>query len=133
MTAGRSICSAWLFVGGTSGSNRNTNLSKLNGGWVRVYRPAARADQPGQYKFSIVNNVSSGQQVQIRSGTQVVGGPLSLSAANTTDSYWWDTAPSKGPVTLTLSNGASVPLENAAGYEVYQQSGGAVATRKLRP
>jgi hypothetical protein len=108
------------------------DLTKLNGGWVTIYRPFPRMDAPGTYKFSIVNNAGTNQQVQLFSGQQLLS-IISMSNANTTNSY--TTQPVTGsnlPPTLRLGNGASIAITNAGGYEIFQ-NGATVGLRRLNP
>ncbi len=109
------------------------DLTKLVAGWVRIYRPKARIDQAGQYKFSLVNNMTTSQPVTVKFLTQSLG-TVNLGAANTMSSYlmeWVSSSSTTTKFTLVLSNGSTITVDNAAGYEVYVATGGKAALRKL--
>lgn len=105
-------------------SLRNFDLSKLTGGWVRVYRPEARSNASGRYEFTLVNNSSSSQQITLFNNT------FTLTSSNTAGSYvsFWATG---GAPTLTL-NGKTYTLAHGAGYEI-TGSGSSATLRKLSP
>lgn len=107
------------------------DLTKLKQGWVRIYRPKARVNRAGQYKFSLVNNVASAQSVTLKIGTVSVS-TFSLTAANTWTSYStrWMTSSSPTKPTLVLPSGSSITLDTAGGYELYSGTGGKVMVRK---
>ena len=111
------------------------DLTKLVSGYLRIYRPKARVNRTGQTKFSLVNNRTSNQTITLLLGTSNLGS-FSLTSANTLASYqtrWVTLTGTTLPVTLRLSNGASVSIVNAGGYEVYTNSAGSAAIRKLTP
>jgi hypothetical protein len=120
----------------TRSVRRNSiDLTKLVSGYLRVYRPKARVHRTGQTKFSLVNNRTSNQTITLLAGTSNLGS-FPLTSANTLASYqtrWVTLTGTTLPVTLRLSNGASVSVLNAGGYEVYTTSAGAAAIRKLTP
>jgi hypothetical protein len=121
---------------GTTGGPRlvarhTIDLSTLKGGWVRIYRPTPRADQPGQYKFTLVNNTGAPQPVAEKLGGTVVGS-LQLTAANTAMSYTVAFMSGPGQPILALGNGASVVVRNGGAYELYQSASG-LALRELTP
>ncbi len=96
------------------------DLTKLVAGWIRVYRPIARVDKPGRYEFSLVNNMTSQQSVAVKFGSQSLGS-VSLGSTNTASSYVMEVVSSSSPTakfTLMLSNGNSIQIDNAAGYQV---------------
>lgn len=113
---------------GVKGVNRtltlsSLDLSKLTGGWVRIYRPETRSGRSGLYEVSIVNNSSVGQSIV--SGNS----KFTFTAANTTGSYktiWW-TGSSAPKVTL---NGKTFTLATGAGYQI-TGSGGSLTLSKL--
>ena len=109
------------------------DLTKLVAGWVRIYRPKARIDKVGRYKFTLVNNFSSSQAVTVKFGTQSLG-TVTLGTANTMSSYimqWVSASSTTTKFTLVLSTGSTITVDNAAGYEVYVGTGGKAALRKL--
>lgn len=111
------------------------DLTKLVSGYLRIYRPKARANQTGRTKFSVTNNRASNQTITMLVGTSNLGS-VSLTSANTLASYqtrWVTLSGTTLPITLRLSNGASVSVVNAGGYEIYTTSAGAAAIRKLNP
>ena len=113
----------------------STDLTKLVAGWVRIYRPKARIDRTGQYKFSLVNNTTAVQTVTVKVGTISLG-TVSLGSANTAASYimeWVSASSTTTKFTLVLSSGSSIQVVNAAGYEVYAGTGGKAAIRQLTP
>ena len=109
------------------------DLTKLRSGWVRIYRPKARKDTLGKYKFTLVNNMTTAQTVTIKYGTYSLG-TTSLTAANTASSYLIQCVSASSTTTkfsIVLSNGKSVVIDNAAGYEVYPGTSGVLSIRKL--
>lgn len=111
------------------------DLTKLVSGYLRIYRPKARINRTGQTKFSLTNNRTSNQTVTVLAGTKNLNS-FSLTSANTLGSYqtrWVSLTGSTQPITLRLSNAASVSVVNAGGYEIYTTSAGATAIRKLTP
>ena len=123
------------FNGIRSVRKNSIDLTKLASGYLRIYRPKARVNRTGQTKFSITNNRTSSQTITMLVGTSNLGS-FSLTSANTLASYqlrWVTLTGTTLPVTLRLSNGASVSVANAGGYEIYTTSAGAAAIRKLTP
>ena len=111
------------------------DLTKLVSGYLRIYRPKARVNRTGQTKFSLVNNRTSNQTITLLVGTSNLGS-FSLTSANTLASYqtrWVTLTGTTLPITLRLSNGASVSVVNAGGYEIYTTAAGVAAIRKLNP
>lgn len=111
------------------------DLTKLVSGYLRIYRPKARVNRTGQTKFSITNNRTSNQTITMLVGSSNLG-TFSLTSANTLASYstrWITLTGTTMPITLRLSNGSSVSVVNAGGYEIYTNSAGAAAIRKLTP
>ena len=111
------------------------DLTKLVSGYLRIYRPKARVNRTGQTKFSLTNNRTSNQTVTMLVGTSNLGS-FSLTSANTLASYqtrWVTLTGTTLPITLRLSNGASVSVVNAGGYEIYTTAAGVAAIRKLNP
>jgi hypothetical protein len=99
------------------------NLSRLTGGWLRIYHPVARPNVSGRYEFTIVNNSSSRQTITVN------GKPKTLTPANTAGSYtsYWATG---GQPSLTLNGNSPYKLDNAAGYQIVG-SGSAATLKKL--
>ena len=123
------------FSGIRSMRKNSIDLTKLVSGYLRIYRPKARVNRTGQTKFTLTNNNSTSQTVSLLVGTSNLGS-FSLTSANTLASYqlrWVTLTGTTLPVTLRLSNGASVSVANAGGYEIYTTSAGAAAIRKLTP
>lgn len=111
------------------------DLTKLVSGYLRIYRPKTRVNRTGQTKFSLTNNKTTTQTITLLVGTSNLGS-FPLTSANTLASYqtrWVTLTGSTQPITLRLSNGASVSVVNAGGYEIYTTSAGAAAIRKLTP
>lgn len=109
------------------------DLTKLVSGYLRIYRPKTRITRTGQTKFTLTNNRSSTQSVSLFVGASNLGS-ISLTSANTLASYqtrWVTLTGTTQPVTVRLSNGASVAVANAGGYEIYTTTAGAAAVRKL--
>lgn len=103
------------------------DLSQLNGGYARVFRPQARTPLAGHYGFTVVNNTGAGVTVVERAGT--AWSSYTLSRANTAASFrirGWTAAVRP---TITVA-GHTITVDDAAAYEVYN-SGGGVAIRKL--
>jgi hypothetical protein len=108
------------------------DLTKLKTGWVRIYRPKPRVVRTGQFKITIVNNVTTTQSATIKVGTSTIS-TFSLGAANTASSYstrWFTTSSTTAP-TIVLPNGQTATITNAGGYELYSGTGGVVMVRKL--
>lgn len=123
------------FNGIRSVRKNSIDLTKLASGYLRIYRPKPRVNRTGQTKFSITNNRTSGQTITMLVGSSNLG-TFSLTSANTVASYnmrWATLTGTTLPITLRLSNGASVSVVNAGGYEVYTNTAGAAAIRKLSP
>lgn len=123
------------FNGIRSVRKNSIDLTKLVSGYLRIYRPKTRVNRTGQTKFSITNNRTLSQSVVLAVGTSNLG-TLSLTSANTLASYqtrWVTLTGTTLPITLRLSNGASVSVINAGAYEIYTTSTGAAAIRKLTP
>lgn len=123
------------FSGKRSLTKDPITLSKLVSGYLRIYRPKARINRSGQTKFTITNNRTSAQTVSMLVGTSNLGS-ASLTPANTLASYqtrWATLTGTTLPITLRLSTGSSINVENAGGYEIYTTSAGAAAIRKLAP
>ena len=135
-TAGRaSFVYEQNFSGVRSVRKNSIDLTKLVSGYLRIYRPKARVNRTGQTKFSLTNNRTSNQPITMLVGTSNLGS-FSLTSANTLASYqtrWVTMTGTTLPITLRLSNGASVSVVNAGGYEVYTNSAGSAAIRKLTP
>lgn len=101
---------------GVKGSNRtltvsSLDLSKLKGGWVRIFRPETRSSRGGLYEVTIVNNSTTSQSIYSGSSR------YALTAANTTGSMtsiWW-MGGSAPKVTL---NGKNYTLVTGAGYQI---------------
>lgn len=121
------------FSGIRSLRKNSIDLTKLVSGYLRIYRPKARVNRTGQTKFSITNNRTSKQTITMLVGTSNLGS-FSLTSANTLASYqtrWATLSGTTLPITLRLSNGATITVANARGYEIYTTSGGAAAIRRL--
>ena len=108
------------------------NLSRLTGGWVRIYRPKARSDKPGQLKYALVNRTSGKVKYAVKTGTFELAAST-LDVNNTAGSYatGWHTVSGSRVLEFSLPNGPAIKIENAAGYEVYSPSKGTLAIRKL--
>jgi hypothetical protein len=111
------------------------DLTKLTGGYLRIYRPKARRVTAGKYKFTIVNNMPSAQTVKFRNNTTAFTG-VSLTATNTGASYLtsWMTITGTGakPNLWIQATGSTVPVVSGAAYEVYSV-GGKATLRRLAP
>ncbi len=108
------------------------DLTKLTLGWVRIYRPKALVVRTGQFKISVVNNVTTTQSATIKVGTSTIS-TFSSGLANTMSSFstrWFTTTSTTVP-TLVLPNGQSVAIVKGGGYEIYSGTGGVVMVRKL--
>jgi hypothetical protein len=111
------------------------SLTELVSGYLSIYRPKARVHRTGQTKFSLVNNMTPNQTITLLVGTSNLGS-FSLTSASTLASYqarWVTLTGTTLPITMRLSNGASVSVVNAGGYEIYTTSAIAAAIRKLTP
>lgn len=109
------------------------DFSSFRSGWVRIYRPKARVDMPGKYVASLVNNTPKEQTATIRFEGSAVS-KLSLTPVNTADSYTLpslETSSTTLHFLIVLDNGASVTVQNAAGYEIFTNPNGETAIRKL--
>jgi hypothetical protein len=123
------------FNGIRSLRKNSIDLTKLVSGYLRIYRPKARINRTGQTKFSLTNNRTSNQTITLLVGTSNLG-TFSLTSANTLASYqmrWVTLTGSTQPITLRLSNGASVSVVNAGGYEIHTTAAGSAAIRRLTP
>jgi len=112
-----------------------TDLTKLVAGWIKIYRPTARIDKPGKYKFTVVNNTVTEQVLSLKFGTQSLK-PITLASADTGSSYSMESLTTSSPTArfrLELSTGNSIPVDNAVGYELYAGADEKVAIRKLLP
>lgn len=111
------------------------DLTKLSGGYVRIYRPKARIDKARQFKFTIVNNSTGAQTVtfKINPGNASIG-TLKLDKGNTVGSYLRGTvtASSSSSTFQIAINNSVVSLVNAGGYEVYTANG-RTTVRRLTP
>lgn len=109
------------------------NLTTMTAGYIRAYRPEARVNKAGEVKFTIVNNMTSAQAVNVGVGTTVR--PLmQLTAVNTGASHIYATWPTSGGAPkLVLSSKASVTIAHGGGYEIYKTSTGTAGIRKLTP
>ena len=111
------------------------DLTKLVSGYLRIYRPKPIVNRAGQTKFSLTNNRPSNQTVTLLVGTTNLGS-FPLTSANTLASYqtrWVTLTGTTLPVTLRLSNGVSLSVVKAGGYEIYTTAAGVAAIRKLTP
>jgi hypothetical protein len=119
-------------VGGRRTVQRNVavDLAGLTGGMVTIYRPSPRVNRPGRFEFTVVNNTMSPQTYTRRSGAW--SATASLDRANTVGSYkyYWSTF-SPGVAASLEINGSSVPIRNAAAYELYTTTRGQVAIRQV--
>ena len=105
------------------------DLSTLRQGWVRVYRPVARADAPEQYKFTVTNNWPIPETAYIT----MPGGsfPVYLSPANTPGSYVTEVITTWGGIAPMLTRGtAPTPIVNGAGYQL---AAGYFSVQRLNP
>jgi len=97
------------------------DLKGLVSGWIRIYRPTPRIDKPGQYKFSMVNKMTTPQTVTVKCENQTVGS-VQLSVVNTAASYLIQSVRSTSSTAqfkLVLSDGRSIQVVNAAAYELF--------------
>ncbi len=111
------------------------SLTELVSGYLSIYRPKARVHRTGQTKFSPVNNMTPNQTITLLVGTSNLGS-FSQTSASTLASYqarWVTLTGTTLPITMRLSNGTSVSVVNAGGYEIYATSAIAAAIRKLTP
>lgn len=109
------------------------DFSALRKGWVRIYRPKLRVDKPGEYQISIVNNTSDDQTATIRFDGSA-DSKLSLTSADTASSYILESMNTSSPTMkflIVLDSGASVTVQNAAGYEIFTNPKGESVIRKL--
>lgn len=123
------------FNGIRSVRRNSIDLTKLVSGYLMIYRPKARVSRSGQTKFSLTNNRTANQTITLLVGTSNLG-TFSLTSANTLASYqtrWVTLTGSTQPITLRLSNGASISVVNAGGYEIFTTSSGAPGIRRLTP
>jgi hypothetical protein len=105
------------------------DVTTLRQGWVRVYRPMARSDAPGQFKFTIVNNTPISKTVFITMGTASF--PIYLMPAHTTLSYLTQVVTTWGGIVPMLTlGGATTPIANGGGYQITAGSG---TVQRLNP
>jgi hypothetical protein len=94
------------------------DLTQLTSGWVKVYRPVARAPVAGHYGFTVVNNSAAAVRVVERAGPAAAA--YSLSAADTLASYQvrgWVTVGGARPVIRVGTS--SITVTDGAAYEIY--------------
>lgn len=111
------------------------DFNALRAGWVFIYRPKSRVDEPLKHQISIVNNTSSTKVPTLKSGLKTVA-RFSLDPSYTSSSYitvWAHAASQKTGLSLVLPNGESIPVANAASYEIYKRQNGLIAIRKIEP
>ena len=116
-------------------TSNTIDLATLRAGWVFVYRPKSRIDDPVKYQISIVNNTSSIKVPTLKSGLKTVA-RVSLDPTTTAASYttvWANATTPKTGLSLVLPNGESISVTNAASYEIYKKPNGIVAIRKVSP
>lgn len=110
------------------------DLSGLRAGWIRIYRPKPRRDEPGKYQISIVNNTAETQEATIKFDGSVLS-KITLSPANTAASYVlpvFSTQATTKKFSIVLSNRVSMNVSNGSGYEIYDSDKGVLAVRKLK-
>jgi hypothetical protein len=119
-------------VGGRFAQRRAiTDLTRLTGGSVSIYRPVVRATQPGRVEFTIVNNTSVSRTFKILIASSETE-TTTLSEANTTDSYKDRFVNYSGTARPTLKfEQTSLVIEDGAAYEVFSLPGGQVGIRAL--
>lgn len=109
------------------------DLAKLTGGWVRAYRPVARAIVPSRFEFTIVNNTAAVRNFQIKVGTITLANYM-LDKANKANSFMvvWliDGLPTKPTIVV---NGHVLTVVNGGGYELFTLANGTPSVRKLIP
>jgi hypothetical protein len=108
------------------------NLSTLTGGYIKIYRPDPHVSHAGRYEFTIVNNTNKVQSYTVKFGSNSWANQLDV--ANTQNSYstsYYSTSGS-GRFTITVGK-TTLTLGDEAGYEIYTDSHGAAAIRRLNP
>jgi len=111
---------------------KSIDLKKLTRGSVYIYRPWARANPSNVYKFSVTNRLASSTSFKVKVGTFTSS--LDLTGDNTASSFTTRKHTSSSSVPkIVLSNGVSMTVQTAGGYEIYRTSSGASSIRKLSP
>lgn len=104
------------------------SASLLQHGSLRIYRPVTRRDSPNVWKFTVVNNVSSGQTYTIMVGTEAVK-VVNSAGANATGSFFVHRVETNGTVPAIVDGDAYLYVQNATGDEFY---GSPLAIRQLK-
>ncbi len=100
------------------------NAQTVVQGTIQIYQPVPRVDSPGEVQFTVTNDTSNAQTVNLyENGT--ADGSDSLTAYQTVGSYNYMEVSSNPPATWTIGvGGQQIPLNNAAGYVVDATSNG---------
>jgi hypothetical protein len=107
---------------------RDFDWNMLTGGWLRVYKSVARSTSAGRFEYTIVNNTAASQTVT-GSGTT----PFTLTSVNTEGSFRYGYVTTGGERPTLSVNGASISIDDAAGYEIYPVTAGSSGIRQLFP
>ncbi len=108
----------------------SVNLNQLTDGWVRIYRPKARVDVLGTWKFTVVNNASTSQTFTIMYDITTVA-RLTATASNTYGSYSIHKVTTDGAVPCVVNNDNTIYVETAKANEIYTAVDGGFAFRQL--
>ena len=106
------------------------DVTKLTAGWIRIYRPIPRIDAANTWKFTVVNNASTQQTYSLMAGTTTIGS-VTVTAANTSGSFYVHKVTTSGTVPNVVNNGNSILVNNAKGDEIYNPSSGTFGIRQL--
>ena len=94
------------------------DTTKLTAGWIKIYRPKAVVVRPGEWKTTVVNNMSANQSFTLQVGNQNLT-TMTLTAASTATSYTVILVDTSGTVPdLLLTSGKSVFLSTLKGYQI---------------
>jgi hypothetical protein len=111
-------------------TSNTLDLTRLTGGFVRIYQPVARKPVADLYEYTVVNNSTASQTYSATVGTYV--SRSTLTAADTTYSYTEQYFTSSiGAPTLKVGN-SSIKVTDNASYEIYG-SGSTVAIHRINP
>lgn len=104
----------------------------LTSGWMRIYRPIQRTDRVNEWKVTVGNRTDSDQDETVLVGINI-DRTVSLTAANTTNSFAAQTITTDGTVPcVILDNAQSIFLQTSKGYRIYSGSNGSLSIKMLQ-
>ena len=106
------------FGGDRTVQTAELDVSQLSNGWVRVYRPLARTDVLGTWKFTLVNNSATSQTYTIMNGIDVVS-TVTAEPAGTNGSYRVFRVTTEAIVPCVVVEDNTLYVETAKGNEIF--------------